>query len=237
MTQLSHAGGVFLLVLTVAFFGWLFFAGDWTREERKRLYVIGVLFLAAALFWSVFEQAGSTLNLFADRDTHNVVFGYEFPSSWYQSLNSLFIFALAPVFAWVWMRLGPREPSVPAKFAFGLLFMGLSFLVLMPAGAMAQAGSGVRVSPWWLIASYGISELGELCLSPVGLSAVTRLSPARIVGLMMGVWFLSNAFGNKLAGWAAGFFSTMPLQSLFGVVTAILLVSAVIMFALCRSGR
>jgi proton-dependent oligopeptide transporter, POT family len=115
--------------------------------------------------------------------------------------------------------------------------MGLSFLVLMPAGGMAQAGTGVRVSPWWLIAAYGISELGELCLSPVGLSAVTKLSPARIVGLMMGVWFLSNAFGNKLAGWAAGFFSTMPLQSLFGVVTAILLVSAVIMFALVRPMR
>ena len=116
----------------------------------------------------------------------------------------------------------PREPSIPAKFALGLLFMGLAFLVLVPAGAMAQSGDGVRVSPWWLIASYCISELGELCLSPVGLSAVTKLAPVRIVGLMMGVWFLSNAFGNKLAGWAAGFFSTMPLQTLFGDVAGVL---------------
>ena len=208
-----------------------------TTAEWKRIGAIVVFFLVAILFWGAYEQAGSTLNLFADRYTRTEMLGFSFPSSWFQSVQPIFVILLAPVFAWVWMRLGPREPSVPAKFAFGLLFMGLSFLVLMPAGAMAQAGSGVRVSPWWLIAAYGISELGELCLSPVGLSAVTKLSPARIVGLMMGVWFLSNAFGNKLAGWAAGFFSTMPLQSLFGVVTAILLVSAVIMFALVRPMR
>ena len=115
---------------------------------------------------------------------------------------------LAPVFAWLWMRLGPREPSVPAKFALALVFMSASFLVLVPAGAMAQAGEGVRVSPMWLVVAYAVSELGELCLSPVGLSAVTKLAPVRILGLMMGVWFLSNAFGNKLAGWAAGFISS-----------------------------
>jgi POT family proton-dependent oligopeptide transporter len=208
-----------------------------TRAEWKRIGAIVVFFLVAILFWGAYEQAGSTLNLFADRYTRTEMFGFSFPSSWFQSVQPIFVILLAPLFAWLWMRLGPREPSVPAKFAFGLLFMGLSFLVLMPAGAMAQAGSGVRVSPWWLIAAYGISELGELCLSPVGLSAVTKLSPARIVGLMMGVWFLSNAFGNKLAGWAAGFFSTMPLQSLFGVVTAVLLVSALIMFALVKPMR
>ena len=104
--------------------------------------------------------------------------------------------------------------------------MSLAFLVIVPAGAMAQSGEGVRVSPWWLIASYGVSEIGELCLSPVGLSAVTRLAPVRIVGLMMGVWFLSNAFGNKLAGWAAGFFSAMPLQTLFAEVAGVLFVAA-----------
>jgi POT family proton-dependent oligopeptide transporter len=102
---------------------------------------------------------------------------------------------------------------------------------------MAQSGEGVRVTPWWLIMSYLVAEFGELCLSPVGLSAVTKVSPARIVGMMMGVWFLANAFGNKLAGWAAGFFSTMPLQTLFGIVTGILLVAAVIMFALVKPLR
>jgi proton-dependent oligopeptide transporter, POT family len=208
-----------------------------TTAEWKRIGAIVVFFLVAILFWGAYEQAGSTLNLFADRYTRTEMLGFSFPSSWFQSVQPIFVIMLAPVFAWLWMRLGPREPSVPAKFAFGLLFMGLSFLVLVPAGAMAQSGDAVRISPWWLIAAYGISELGELCLSPVGLSAVTRLSPARIVGLMMGVWFLSNAFGNKLAGWAAGFFSTMPLQSLFGVVAAILVVSAVLMFGLIRPLR
>ena len=117
-TQLADAAGYFLLGLTVAFFGWLFLSPGWTPRERKQLYVVGVLFLAAALFWSEFEQAGSTLNLFADRDTQNSVFGWEFPSSYYQSLNSLFLIALAPVFAWFWLRLGRahREPSSPAKF-------------------------------------------------------------------------------------------------------------------------
>ena len=111
--------------------------------------------------------------------------------------------------------------------------MSLSFAVLMPAGATAQA-EGVRVSPMWLVTAYAISELGELCLSPVGLSAVTKLAPVRILGLMMGVWFLSNAFGNKLAGTATGFMGTMPLQSLFGVVAGILAVAALVMFVLIK---
>jgi proton-dependent oligopeptide transporter, POT family len=118
-----------------------------------------------------------------------------------------------------------------------LLFMGLAFLVLVPAGAAAQADQGVRVSPMWLVGAYMIAEFGELCLSPVGLSAVTKVAPTRIVGMMMGVWFLSNAFGNKLAGWAAGFFSTTPLETLFSVVTAVLLAAAVVMFALVKPLR
>src|SRR3972149_2018278 len=127
--QVADAGGVFLLLLVVVFFGWLYFVAEWTPAERKRLYLIGVLFVASALFWSVFEQAGSTLNLFADRNTHNVLFGWEYPSSWFQSLNSLFIFALAPVFAWLWVKLANagKEPSSPAKFSIGLVFVGLGF--------------------------------------------------------------------------------------------------------------
>jgi POT family proton-dependent oligopeptide transporter len=140
------------------------------------------------------------------------------------------------VFAWLWIKLGPREPSVPAKFAWALGFMSMSFAVLIPAGAMAQA-EGVRVSPMWLVLAYFISELGELCLSPIGLSAVTKLAPLRILGLMMGVWFLSNSFGNKLAGYAAGFISSMPLQSLFGTMTIVLAVSTVVMLLLVRPVR
>jgi POT family proton-dependent oligopeptide transporter len=208
-----------------------------TATEWKRMAAIVIFFLVAILFWGAYEQAGSTLNLFADRYTRLDVFGFSFPSSWFQSVQPIFVITLAPVFAWMWVRLGRHEPSVPAKLALGVLFMGIAFLVLVPAGAMAQSATGVRVSPWWLVVSYGISELGELCLYPVGLSAVTKLSPPRIVGLMMGVWLLSNAFGNKLAGWAAGFFSTMPLQQLFFDVTAVLFVTAAIMFAVVKPIR
>ena len=117
--QIADAAGIMLLAVVVVFFGWLFTSSNWTPDERKKLYVIGVLFVAAALFWSVFEQAGSTLNLFADRNTHNVVFGWSYPSSWFQSLNSLFLIVFAPVFAWLWLRLARnrQEPSSPAKFA------------------------------------------------------------------------------------------------------------------------
>ena len=212
-------------------------SAGFTAAEWKRMGAIVIFFLAAVLFWGGYEQAGSTLNLFADRYTRLDVWGFSFPSSWFQSVPPIFVILLAPVFAWIWTRLGPREPSVPAKFAVGLVFMSLAFLVIVPAGAIAQSGEGVRVSPWWLIASYGISEIGELCLSPVGLSAVTRLAPVRIVGLMMGVWFLSNAFGNKLAGWAAGFFSAMPLQTLFAEVAGVLFVAGIVMFALVRPIR
>ena len=232
VTQLSDAAGVFLLLLTIAFFGWLFFAGDWTPDERKRLYVIGVLFLAAALFWSVFEQAGSTLNLFADRDTHNVVLGYNFPSSWYQSLNSLFIFALAPVFAWLWMRLAARgsEPSSVAKFGLGLVFVGAGFAILVVAARLAE--QGIQVSPMWLTVTYLLHTIGELCLSPVGLSAMTKLAPVRIGGLMMGVWFLASSVGNYIGGRVSAFYESWALPSLFGAVAAFAIVAGCIMFAL-----
>ncbi len=207
-----------------------------SREECQRIGAIVIFFLAAVLFWGAYEQAGSTLNLFADRYTRLEMFGFAFPSSWFQSVQPVFVIVLSPIFGWLWLRLGRHEPSVPAKFAWGLLFMGLAFFVLVPAGAMAS-GEGVRVSPWWLVASYFVSELGELCISPVGLSAVTKLAPLRIVGLMMGVWFLSNAFGNKLAGWAAGFFSSMPLNMLFAYVTTTLLVAAGVMFVLIRPSK
>ncbi|MBI1807222.1 MAG: peptide MFS transporter [Ignavibacteria bacterium] len=212
-------------------------SGGFTATEWKRIGAIFIFFFVAILFWGAYEQAGSTLNLFADRYTRLEVFGFSFPSSWFQSVQPIFVIALAPVFAWMWVRLGKREPSVPAKLAIGVLFMGIAFLVLVPAGSFAQSAPGVRVSPWWLVLSYAISEFGELCLYPVGLSAVTKLAPTRIVGLMMGVWFLSNAFGNKLAGWAAGFFGTMPLDRLFSEVAAVLLVTAALMFLVVKPIR
>ena len=202
--------------------------------EWKRIAAIGVFFSFGILFFAGYEQAGSTLNLFTDRYTRLEAFGFAIPSSWFQSVQPLFVILLTPLFAWTWTTLGAKQPSISGKFALGLFFMGMSYLVLVPAGGMAQAGEGIRVSPWWIIVSYAISEFGEICLYPVGMSADTRLAPPRIVGLMMGVWFLAIAFGNKLAGWAAGFIESMPLATLFTVMTAVLVGAAVVMALLIK---
>ncbi len=208
-----------------------------TATEWRRIAAIFVFFVFSILFWGAYEQAGSTLNLFADRNTRLSVLGVSFPSSWFQAVPAIFVILLAPAFAWLWIRLGPYEPSSPAKFALGLVFAGLGFLLLVPAAAMAQSAPGVRVSPLWLVGAYLLLEFGEISLYPVGLSAVTKLSPARIVGLMMGLFFLSLACGDKLAGWAAGFFSSLPLPQLFGVVAAATFVPAVVLALLIKPVR
>ncbi|HYU08288.1 MAG TPA: peptide MFS transporter [Gemmatimonadales bacterium] len=205
-----------------------------TREEWGRVAAIAVLFVFSSIFWGAFEQASSSLNLFADRLTQNRLFGFDFPSTWYQSLNSMFmIFGLAPLMGWLWVRLGPRQPSSPVKFALGLIFVGLGFALIVPAAKMAQE-RGVLVSPWWLIGLYVLHTIGELCLSPVGLSIVTKLAPQQIVGAMMGWWFLSIAVGNKLAGMAGGLFESLPLPRLFGAVSLTTFVAAAILLLLTR---
>ncbi len=221
-----------LIAVVVGFFSWLFMAGDWTPNERKRLVVITVLFLGACVFWAAFEQAASTLNLFAQRQTQNTIFGISYPASWLQSVNALLIILLAPVFGWIWLKLGPRDPSSPAKFSMGLFFLGAGFGVMILA-AMA-ASNGQKVSPLWLVLTYLCHTVGELCLSPVGLSAMTRLAPARVVGLMMGVWFLATSVGNKIAGSVAGLYESFSLPSLFGAVTVTALFFSVIMALLIR---
>ena len=209
--------------------------GGFTAADWKRMTAVVVFFAFASLFWGAYEQAGSTLNLFADRYVHLELLGIKLYASWFVSIQAAFVILLSPAFAWLWVKLGPRQPSSPAKFALALLFVGLAFVLLMPAGAIAQGG--VRISPLWLVAVYFIEELGELCLSPVGLSVVTKLAPKQVVGLMMGVFFLSNALGNKLAGWSAGFISTKPLPRLFGVTAAVTLGAAAVMFLLIKPVR
>lgn len=222
-----------LLGLTVvSFFAWLLLGGDWTRDERKRLVVILVLFLGASVFWSVFEQAGSTLSLFADSSTRNSIFGFEYPSSWWQSVNAGMIVIFAPIFAALWIRLGKRNPSSPAKFAVGLIFVALSFAVLS-IGARAAEG-GALVSPAWLLSVFFLQTIGELCLSPVGLSAMTRLAPARIVGLMMGVWFLATSVGSYLGGRVAGVYESFALPTLFLSVAAYALTAGLIIALLVK---
>ena len=226
-TQVADAAGVMLIGIVFGFFGWLYLSGGWTPEERKRLYIIGVLFLAASIFWSLFEQAGSTLNLFARDSTRNTAFGFDFPSSWFQSMNSMFLILFAPVMAWVWIRLAAarKEPSTPMKFAWGLVFAGLGFAILvLPARAEGQLAS-----PLWLTATYFLHTVGELLLSPVGLSAMTILAPARIGGLMMGVWFLATSVGNFISGRVSGLYEEMALPTLFGTVASIAIVFGVIL--------
>jgi POT family proton-dependent oligopeptide transporter len=217
--SIANIFGVLIFGGAIGFFLWIFLAGRWTPDERRRLVVILVLFLAAALFWSGSEQAGSTLNLFAQNQTRTDLFGFTFPAAWLQSVNSLFVILLAPVFAAIWIRLGRRNPSSTVKFALGLVFLSLGFGVMMLAGY--YAAQGIKVSPMWLIVTYLLHTIGELCLSPVGLSAMSGLAPARILGLTMGIWFLATSMGNYVAGRVAGFYQVSSLPVLFGGMTVV----------------
>ena len=167
--------------------------------ERDRLIVVGILILFSLMFWALFEQAGSSLNILTDRGVDRSLLGWTVPASMFQSLNALFIFTLAPFFAMLWIALAKRnmEPSTPLKFAIGIIFVGLGFLVLV---AGMESSDGVQTAVIWIILIYLLHTLGELCLSPVGLSSVTKLSPQRIVGVMMGMWFFASAAGNYVAG-------------------------------------
>lgn len=228
----SDVFGLGLVGAVLAVFAWLLLGGRWTREERRRLIVVAGLFAASTVFWAVFEQAGSTLNLFAQRSVDKRILGFEFPASWLQSLNSLFIIALAPVFAWIWVRLGDREPSSPAKFVLGLAGASAGFAILIEPASRAEAG--LLVSPLWLVATYLLHTCGELCLSPVGLSAMTKLAPARVAGFLMGVWFLSLSAGNYLGGRMAALYEAMSLPKLFASVTGFSLAAAILLALFAR---
>jgi POT family proton-dependent oligopeptide transporter len=204
-----------------------------TGTDWARIAAIGILTLFALLFWAGFEQAGSSLTLFADRATRLTVFGMSYPSSWFQSVEPLFVIIFSPIFAWIWLRLGPRQPSSPAKFTLGLVFLAFSFALIIPAARIFQSG-GERVSPMWLVGLFFLQMCGELCLSPVGLSMVTKLSPAHLVGLMMGVWFFATAMGNYVAGWVAGFLQDREFSEVFTAAFASVAVAAVILALLIK---
>ena len=214
-----------LLLLLAWLFGWYL-----KPEEKKPVAAIVLLFCFAVVFWAVFEQAGSSFNLFARDFTNRQAFGTEFPASWYQSANSMFLIALAPAFAWLWIKLGSKQPSSPAKFSIALLFVGIGVIIL--AIASISMGAEGKAGPWWVMGVYLCHTIGELCLSPVGLSTTTKLAPARLSGLMMGVWFLSISFGNFFAGEVAGSFSKEALVGLFSKTAAGPIIASVILLAL-----
>lgn len=221
LTGVAQSLGVGIVGIAALFFLYVFTLGGHTREEKKRLLVIVWIVVLAAVFWSGFEQAGSSMNLFAERLTDRVVFGWEAPASWLQSVNPIFIILLAPLFGtlWTWLERRNANPSIPLKFALGLLGLAAGFFVL--AWGAAQATGENAVTPAWLIVTYFLHTCGELALSPVGLSSITKLSPKGRVSQMMGIWFIASALGNLIAGLVAGRLETMAPGDLFRSVALI----------------
>jgi proton-dependent oligopeptide transporter, POT family len=209
------AGGLFIgqVTLAVAFFGYVLFSRELDVAAKKKIGVIIVFFFCAVLFWGGFEQQGTTFNTFAFDYTDRSFLGGLFPdgqhpATWYQSINPAFIIILAPVFAWLWVWLGAKQmdPSAPTKMGLGLVLLGVGFLVMMWA-AQLVVSSGGKVGPTWLVLAFMFHTFGELCLSPVGLSNVTKLAPPKFVSRMMGTWFLGTAIGNTIAGIVGGDFA------------------------------
>lgn len=226
-----------LVGLAALYFGYVFIAGDLNSEEKKRIVVIAFLFVFASIFWAGFEQAPTSLNLFARDFTNRNFFGYEIPAIWFQVANSLFIVFLAPFFASLWLNLGSRNrnPGSATKFSLGLLFGGLGFAVMIPAAyAVVNSGGALKVSPWWLIGSYFVQTIGELLLSPVGLSSMTKLSPRKYVGQMMGIWFLATSVGNLIAGLVGGNVDPEKLEQTPKVFigTTVALIAAAVLLAI-----
>jgi POT family proton-dependent oligopeptide transporter len=205
--SLAENTAVVIALVAGLYFAFLFSFGHLTTVEKKRVVVIIVLFFSSAMFWSGFEQAGSSLNLFAERYTDRMIGTFEIPAGWFQSLNPAFIIILAPVYSALWVHLARRnlDPSTPAKFAIGILLLAVGFLIMYGASLLVLEGN--QAMPTWLFFTYLLHTMGELALSPVGLSATTKLAPHRFVGQMMGVWFLGASLGNILAGLLAGEFS------------------------------
>ena len=232
--QLAAALGYGILVVSGLFFLYLFVAGGLTPVEKKRLVVIVWLYLLAAVFWSGFEQAGSSMNLFARDLTDRMVGGWEMPASWLQNVNPVLIIVMAPVFGffWTWLAQRKAHPSAPTKFALGLFGLAAGFFVLSWGAANADGVS--RVSMSWLVVTYFLHTAGELCLSPVGLSSMTKLAPQGRVSQMMGVWFIAAALGNLFAGLFAGQLELLPPHELFWNVALLVGGAGVVALLLSR---
>jgi len=215
---LAQTTGMLLALITVGYFAYMFLLAGLDRTERNRMWVILFLFIGCALFWAGFEQTGASLNLFAERYVDRSIAALDFviPTAWFQSLNSVFILIFAAPFSMLWVGLAKRnlDPSAPAKFAFGLILLGLGFLFMVAAASIVARGE--QAMPYLLALTYLLHTYGELCLSPVGLSYVTKLAPSRFVSQMMGLWFLATSVGNLTAGLLAGMFESDNLAAMPG---------------------
>ncbi|MBL3655674.1 peptide MFS transporter [Fulvivirga sediminis] len=226
---LADFSGVLIVFVAFLFLGYVLFLGGLEGDEKKKVIAIGIVFIFSAMFWSGFEQAGSTLNIFADRFTDRNIFGMEIAAGIFQSINPLFLVLFAPVFAsmWIWLAKRNLEPSSPVKFAFGLILLGVGFLIMVFAAKVAV--SGELAAPGWLLLTYMFHTFGELSLSPVGLSLTTKLAPKKFYSQMMGIWFMSVSLGNLIAGRLGGEISgdgegaldKMPDQFMLIVITTV----------------
>ncbi|MBG9446339.1 peptide transporter [Cytobacillus firmus] len=222
--------GILGIGLPIIYFTMMYRSPKTTEVERSRIIAYIPLFIASVMFWAIQEQGSTILANYADKRTQLEFMGLDISPAWFQSLNPLFIIFFAPVFAWLWVKLGDRQPSVPQKFSLGLLFAGLSFIViLLPA---YLGGTDSLVSPLWLVLSYFIVVLGELCLSPVGLSATTKLAPAAFSAQTMSLWFLSNAAAQAINAQIVKFYTPETEMTYFGVIGAVAILLSIILFLL-----
>jgi proton-dependent oligopeptide transporter, POT family len=196
----------FIFATSIAASGFVLSDPSLTKVERERIIVIYIIAFFVLFFWAAFEQAGASLTLFADRQTNRMIGGWEMPAAWFQSFNAAFVVIFAPIFAYIWSTLGKRnaDPASPVKQAIGLAFLALGYLWI--AYGVRDVSPTVKVSMIWLIGLYLLHTFGELCLSPIGLSMVARLAPARLGALLMGIWFMSNAMANDFAGILATYY-------------------------------
>ena len=229
---LANAMTLVIALISIAYFCYLYYLGDLNDEEKKRVILIGVLFIGAAFFWSGFDQAGSSFNIFAKEYTSRFIFGWEYPASWLQVLNPVLVIILSPFMAYLWIFLGKRmlNPTLPFKFGLGLIFMAIGFLIIA-AGAQIALTEGLA-SAKWLLLTYLFHTIGELTLSPVGLSAISTLSPKRYVGQMMGVWFLASSLGAIIAGLISGKATYQGLSTMPNLFNQIAIMASIIGFIL-----
>ncbi|MFG6497314.1 peptide MFS transporter [Fictibacillus sp. UD] len=222
--------GIFGITIPTIYFIVMYRSPKTTATERSRIIAYIPLFIASVMFWAIQEQGSTILAVYADKRTDLEFAGITISPAWFQSLNPLFIIVLAPLFAWIWVKLGDRQPTVPKKFALSLLFAGLSFLViLLPA---YFGGEDSLVNPLWLVLSYFIVVLGELLLSPVGLSATTKLAPAAFSAQTMSLWFLSSAAAQAINAQIVKFYTDKTEMMYFGVIGGVAILLSIILFML-----
>jgi POT family proton-dependent oligopeptide transporter len=221
--------GILGFLIPTVYFVVMYKSSKTNDVERSRIIAFIPLFLASVVFWAIAEQGSTILALYADTRTNLNIFGYQISPAFFQSFNPLFIITMAPIFAWLWVKLGDRQPNIPQKFSLGLLFAGLSFIVILLPGYFG--GTDTLVNPLWLILSIFIVVLGELCLSPVGLSATTKLAPAAFSAQTMSLWFLSNAAAQALNAQLVKFYTPETEMMYFGIIGGIAILLSILLYA------